>query len=442
MCKKVLFLFAFLLFNMSCPVLRAQAVRFCPETDQLSLSRFQDAKLGLFVHWMACHSPATGDSWSIGRGTPKSVADSITLQWNPEKFDARSIVDVAVRAGCRYMVVIAKHHDGFCIWPSEYSVFDTDRISFKRDILRELGDECRRRGLLFGIYYSIADIDYCGWKIMPASGDHIPVPRFGLEDFRRFVQNQTGELVRRYHPDLLWFDGFWLGSLWTPEDGKKLYSYIQSLDRRILSTRLSSTKDGKGHDMFFDNGASGDYFSMEAKTTDAPDCPWEACTSITYPVYAYEPDAPMLSAEKLIVMFNRTLCGGGNLLVNIGPKPDGTMPTEQAGRFYELTSWIDRNKEAVYGTRGGPFRQTETLGCTHRGNMLYLHVRDGKAGSVSLDLPEEYVVQAARVLSTGHKARFTQRGRHLTVKFSRGGAGEIPVIAVTLNKPLHIKGWM
>lgn len=192
-------------------------------------------------------------------------------------------VDVAVRGGCRYVVVISKHHDGFCIWPSDYSVFDTDRIAFQRDILRELGDEYRRRGLLFGIYYSIADIDYCGWKAM-------------------------------------------------------------------------------------------------------------------------------LGADELIAMFSRTLCGGGNLLVNIGPKPDGTMPEEQAARLYELTAWINGNAEAVYGTRGGPLRQTDALGCTHRGDKLYLHVRDRQARSLRLDLPEGCAVRAAKVLSTGRKASFTQRG--------------------------------
>lgn len=127
---------------------QAQSVKMNPKTDNALLTRFQDAKLGLFVHWMACHTPTTGDSWSIGRGTPKTVADSITMSWNPEKFDARRIVDVAVQSGCRYMVVISKHHDGFCIWPSAYSDFDLDRGAFHRDMLKELGDECRRRGLL------------------------------------------------------------------------------------------------------------------------------------------------------------------------------------------------------------------------------------------------------------------------------------------------------
>ena len=100
--------------------MQSQTTVLNPQTDKKLLKQFQDAKLGLFIHWMACHSPGTGDSWAIGNGTPKSVADSITMKWNPQNFNPKEIVNVAVQAGCKYMVVISKHHDGFCIWPSEY----------------------------------------------------------------------------------------------------------------------------------------------------------------------------------------------------------------------------------------------------------------------------------------------------------------------------------
>ena len=256
--------------------LASQVTLVNPMGDMKLLEQFQDAKLGLFVHWMACHSPGTGDSWNIGRGKTKTQADSITLHWNPVNFNAKEIVDVAVKGGCKYMVVISKHHDGFCIWPSSYSVFDIDRIPFKRDILKELGDECRKQGLLFGIYYSIADIDYCGWKRMPELGQEVETPRFGKEDFVQFVHNQTKELITRYNPDILWFDGHWLDPVWGPQEGRELYRFVKSVDKHILSTRLSITRGADGQETFWTDGASGDYFSMEAKTTKGPAFPWEA----------------------------------------------------------------------------------------------------------------------------------------------------------------------
>ena len=152
-----------------------------------------------------------------------------------------------------------------------------------------------------------------------------------------------------------------------------LYQYIKKLKSNTLSTRLAITRGEDGHETFWTDGSSGDYFSIEAKTTDAPSFPWEACTSVTYPVYAYEPDAKMLTADELIGMFSKTLCGNGNLLVNIGPKPTGEMPEEQVERLYELTKWINRNREAVYDTHGGPFKQTDEIGSTYKDEYIYLH---------------------------------------------------------------------
>lgn len=422
---------------------QAQSVKMNPKTDNALLTRFQDAKLGLFVHWMACHTPTTGDSWSIGRGTPKTVADSITMSWNPEKFDARRIVDVAVQSGCRYMVVISKHHDGFCIWPSAYSDFDLDRGAFHRDMLKELGNECRKRGLLFGIYYSIADIDYCGWTRMPGAGEPVPEPRKGKADFVSFVHNQTRELIQRYQPNILWFDGFWLDPLWSAREGRHLYQVIKSAKSDVLSTRLSVTKDSTGQETFWTDGASGDYFSMEAKTTDAPDFPWEACTSVTYPVYAYEPDAKMLSGKALIDLFSRTLCGNGNLLVNIGPKPTGEVPEEQVARLHELTDRIEAHQDAVYGTRGGPYRQTDQLGSTYRGKNLYLHIRDPHIQHVELTLPEACRVKSATVLDTGARVEVRQRGDgRISLVCSFPEDAQIPVIALKLNRKFRFDGWL
>ena len=438
--RKIFFLLMFMYGYLA--YMQGQTTVLNPQTDKELLKQFQNAKLGLFVHWMACHSSATGDSWAIGNSIPKSVADSITMKWNPLNFNPKEIVDVAVRTGCKYMVVISKHHDGFCIWPSEYSVFDIDRIPFKRDILKELGGECRKQGLLYGIYYSIADIDYCGWSSMVQAGGEIKEPKYGREDFIRFVYNQTKELIERYQPDILWFDGFWLDPLWTPEEGKGLYQYIKKLKSNTLSTRLAVTKGKDGNETFWVDGSSGDYYSIESKTTDAPQFPWEACTSITYPVYAYEPDAKMLTSQELIGMFNRTLCGNGNLLVNIGPKPTGEMPEEQVERFYELTKWINRNKEAVYNTCGGPFRQTEQIGSTYKGKYIYLHLRK-PVSTLEFTILSGYQITKSFELSTGQKVKIRQEKNKVILSFPASMMErQIPVIALKLNKEYCFTEWL
>lgn len=422
--------------------LAAQVTMVNPMSDMKLLQQFQDAKLGLFVHWMACHAPGMGDSWNIGRGKTKAQSDSITMRWNPVNFNAKEIVDVAVKGGCKYMVVISKHHDGFCIWPSDYSVFDIDRISFKRDILKELGDECRKRGLLFGIYYSIADIDYCGWPHMPSAGDPVQEPKYGKDDFVRFVHNQTRELITRYDPDILWFDGHWLDPVWGAKEGRELYRFVKSVDKHIQSTRLSITKGSDGQETFWTDGASGDYFSMEAKTTEGPAFPWEACTSVTYPVYAYEPDAKMLTYDELVGMFSKTLCGNGNLLVNIGPKPDGSMPAEQVVRLHEFSQWIARNREAVYNTKGGPYKQTETLGSTYKEDIIFLHLRNIPK-NLTVNALDGYRIESVTHLATGTPVQFQTNGNTWSFDVSSlRGSSDIQVIALKLNKKYHFTNWI
>lgn len=435
-------LLALCLIMYSSQAVRSQTTLYNPQTDKKLLQEFQDAKMGLFVHWMVCHTPETGDSWGIGHRKSKAASDSITLLWNPVNFNPKEIVDVAVNAGCKYMVVISKHHDGFCLWDSQYSIFDIERIGFKRDILKELSEECHKRGLLYGIYYSIADIDYCGWSRMAAAGKPVQQPKYGKKDFVRFVHNQTRELIQNYSPDILWFDGFWLDTLWGPKEGKELYEFIRQQKSAVLSTRLAVTKGKDGKETFINDGSSGDFFSMEAKTAEGPDFPWEACTSVTYPVYAYEPDAKMLTKHELCELFSKTLCGNGNLLMNIGPKPDGSMPREQVNRLNELGEWINQNRAAVYGAKGGPYVQGKWGGSTYKDNMIYLHLRQIDS-SLKIPLPEGYKVVKAYDLTTRKKMSFRQKEGILTLALPRFAPDrEIPVIALQLDKPYIFTNWL
>lgn len=424
-------------------VLWAQVTLVNPRTDKRLLEDFQSRKLGLFVHWMACHTPETGDSWSIGNGTPKRVADSITLAWNPEQFNPKEIVDFAVKAGCKYIVVISKHHDGFAIWDSKFSDWDLQRIKFKRDILKELEQESHKKGLLFGIYYSIADIHYAGWKSMVAAPNPPQDPPGGKPAFIEFVHNQVKELITNYKPDILWFDGHWLDPLWGPKEGRDLYSFVKKLKPATLSTRLSVTREReKGPETFVPDGSAGDYFSYEAKTTDAPSFPWEACTSVSYPVYAYEPNAKMHTKEELITTFNKVICGNGNFLLNIGPERNGALPKQLTDRFLEFSSWISKYKEAVYHTSGGPFKQGDWGGATYKGDKIYLHIRKS-SGLLSIDNLPGYKILSAKNLATGKLVKLQ--------KTAAGYAVEIPepekdmfiaVIELKLDKKFTFTNWL
>lgn len=425
----------------------AQVTMINPQTDMRLLRDFQDRKLGLFVHWMACHTPATGDSWAIGRGTPKHVADSITLAWNPYNFNPKEIVDFAVRSGCKYIVVISKHHDGFAIWDSQHSDWDIQRSAFKKDILKELETEAHKQNLLFGIYYSIADIHYAGWKSMPPIERKPDVPKGGKEAFVQFARNQVKELIQHYNPDIMWFDGHWLDTLWGPKEGRELYSYVKQLKPSTLSTRLSITRaagDTTGPETFVTDGSAGDFFSYEAKTTDAPAFPWEACTSVSYPVYAYEPDAKVHTREELVGMFSKVLCGNGNLLLNVGPTPTGELPAKLTDRFLEFSSWVATYREAVYHTSGGPYKQGDWGGSTYKNDQIFLHLRKIPH---SISIPKQelggYKITAAVDLKSGKRMKVEDTKEHYVIDCSAVGKNElIPVIAVKLDKKYAFTSWL
>ena len=415
-----------------------------PQTDMKLLAEFQKGKLGLFVHWMACFSPATGDSWSIGNGTPKSVADSITLAWNPNKFDAKKIVDFAVKAGCKYMVVISKHHDGFGIWDSKYTDFDLEKLKFKKDILGQLSKEAHKQGLLFGIYYSIADLHFTGWESMPIVQTVPPEPKGGKVAMVQFVHNQVKELIENYNPDILWYDGYWLSKYWTEEDGKNLYNFVKNINPKILTTRNSVTKDSaKKYETFVPDGSAGDFFSWEAtNVTKAPVFPWEGCTSVSYPVYAYDPGAPLQTKKELIEKFDKSICANGNFLLNIGPDTDGALPPSLTNRFLEFSSWMLKNKAAVYNNTGGPFIQGDWGGSTYKDKYIYLHLRKA-TDAISVDIIPGYKIIAAKDLATGRKIKITTTNKGYQIKTPNvNDANVVTVIELKLDKKFVFTNWL
>lgn len=430
-------------FALLCLYTSAQTTVLNPMTDKNLLEDFQKRKLGLFVHWMACFSPKTGDSWGIGRGTSKEVADSITLAWNPKKFSAKEIVDFAVKSGCKYMVVISKHHDGFSIWDSKFTDFDLQAIKFKKDILKELKTEAKRRGIMFGIYYSIADLHYTGWEKMPELNNVPPEPNGGKEKMIEFVNNQVKELITDYDPEILWFDGYWLDKYWTEEDGKNLYNFIKKTKPSILATRTSLTIGADGVETFKPDGSAGDFYSWEAKERlNAPAFPWEGCTSVSYPVYAYDPGAKIQSKKELINIFDKTICANGNFLLNIGPKRDGSLPKKLTSRFLELSEWVLKNKDAVYNTTAGPFKQGDWGGSTYKENKIYLHLRR-QITPFEINVPNGYKLLSAKEIVSG---------KPLAVKKSSNGyiintpmvnaAGGATIIELRLDKNFVFSDWL
>ncbi len=362
------------------------------ETDQerdTRLEWWREARFGMFIHWGLYAVPAGTwngkevggiGEWIMHHGQiPVEDYEKYCQQFNPVKFDADAWARMAADAGMKYLVITSKHHDGFCLWDSKVSDYDIiDRTGFKRDTLAELAQACKKHGVRLCFYHSIMDWhhpDYLPrrpWEKRSAEG----------ADYNRYVaymKAQLKELVQRYDPGILWFDGEW-EKTWTHEEGLKLYDYVRSLKPDILvNNRVDKGRQGmKGiHDA---KEFAGDFGTPEQEipATGLPGYDWETCMTMNDTWGFKSNDHNWKSTRTLIQNLVDIASKGGNFLLNIGPKADGTFPQESIERLAEMGQWMKVNGESIYGTSASPFTKLEWGRCTKKiegsSATLYLHV--------------------------------------------------------------------
>jgi len=166
-------------------------------------------RFGLFIHWGPVSIRGTEIGWSRGAQVPIEEYDALYKQFNPTKFNADEWVSIAKESGMKYLVITSKHHDGFCIWDSEYTDYDIMSTPFKRDILKELSEACRRQGIMFCTYHSICDWYHPDYPL-GSPGGRTKKSNPNMERYVQYLHNQTAEIIRKYGPlGVMWFDGEW-----------------------------------------------------------------------------------------------------------------------------------------------------------------------------------------------------------------------------------------
>ncbi len=380
-------------------------------------------RFGMFIHWGLYAIPAgtykgqqvpSLGEWIRRDGQiPVEEYDLYVDQFNPTQFDADHWVRMAKDAGMKYLVITSKHHDGFCLWDSRLTDFDVMSTPFKRDILRELKTACDRYDIKLCFYHSIMDWhhpDYLPRRSWEA--DTRPVGDADFERYVRHLKGQLKELVDRYDPAVLWFDGEWENT-WTHERGKDLYAYVRRLKPEIIiNNRVDNGRKGsmKG---FSEEGYAGDFGTPEQEIppTGLPGADWETCMTMndTWGYKSY--DQNWKSTEQLIRMLVDAASKGGNFLLNVGPTADGNFPPESVQRLKEIGDWMDLHSDSIYGTQASPFQSLSWGRCTQKqkGNkvLLYLHVfdwpKDGKLLVPGLKSP----VKKCRLLANRKSLDYT-----------------------------------
>ncbi len=352
------------------------------ETEAQRDTRMQwwrEGRFGMFIHWGPVSLKGTEIGWSRGRQVPTEEYDQLCRQFNPTKFDAEEWVKVAKDAGMKYLVITSKHHDGFCLWPSEYTDYHIGNTPFKRDVLEELSEACKENDIRFCTYHSICDWYHPDYPL-GSPGGSAEKQTHNMARYYRYLKNQTKEIVDNYGPlGIMWFDGEW-EKPWTREYGNELYDYLMKIQPTlIINNRVSKGRHGMAGTTKQSHLNSGDYDTPEQRIGGFNrERPWETCMTICRQ-WAWKPDDQMKSAGQCIQTLLRTVGGDGNLLFNVGPMPDGRIEPRQVERLKEMGAWLGKYGDGVYATRGGPFKPGKWGASTCRDDRVYLYVMNWRS---------------------------------------------------------------
>lgn len=396
----------------------------CKNDQKAPLQEWQDMKFGMFVHWGPVSLKGTEIGWSRGNQITFEEYDNLYKKFNPELFDAKEWIKTAKNAGMKYFVITSKHHDGFSIFDTQYSDYDIMATPFGRDVLKELSDECKNQNVLFGTYYSILDWYHPDYPLK--MNRSVPKENSNMEKYTQFMKSQLTELVEKYHTNILWFDGEWEDP-WTHKYGLDLYSYVKNLNSNILiNNRVDKGRKGM-QGKTISSEFAGDFGTPEQEigAFDLENL-WESCITICRQ-WAWKPDDKLKSVKECIQTLVITCGGGGNLLLNVGPMPDGRIEPRQTEVLTKIGEWLKENGESIYNTTGGPFKPSENFASTSKKNQIYLHFMNG---ITEIDLPDiDKTIKKATLLN-GKKTEFSQENGTITVKIPENLSNEIDRVVV------------
>ncbi|AQT67588.1 Alpha-L-fucosidase [Anaerohalosphaera lusitana] len=435
-----------MLFSMLAPAAPAAendtADKYLNETPAEKAARLDwwtDARFGMFIHWGPVSLKGTEIGWSRGTQIPREEYDNLYKSFNPEKFSAQDWVSTAKAAGMKYIVLTTKHHDGFCLWDSHATDYDIMNTPFGRDVVAELAAECKKQGIRFCAYYSIADWyqpDYNTWNTHGGPGYELPAgQKPSMDRYFEYMKTQLAELVNNYGPiGLFWFDGEW-EKPWTTEYGTALYKHCRSLQPDIIiNNRVSKGRHGMAGTTKQTVHNPGDYDTPEQQIGGFnTERPWETCMTICRQ-WAWKPDDNMKSLKQCLQTLIYVVGGDGNFLFNVGPMPDGRIEPRQVDRLREMGDWLDKYGEGIYQAHGGPFKPGKWGASTHKDNSIYLYVMNWPTSSELALPPIPAKIENATLLTPGSDLAWSQSADRITLSLPDSQQDPVAtIVELTLN---------
>lgn len=413
--KKSLLTLVSALLSLSC--LAQQQVCYVPTAENLKARQeFADSKLGVFIHWGIYSMFAQGEWYMTNANVDNKEYAKAASAFYPIGFNAKEWVSAIKAAGAKYICFTSRHHDGFSMWNTEQSDYNiVDATPFGRDVIKELSDECHRQGIKLHLYYSHIDWtrdDYpAGWT---GRGTGKDPDNENWPSYYAFMNRQLTELLTHYGEiGAIWFDGWWdHGNDSVPFDWQleEQYELIHHLQPACLVGNNHHQTPIEGEDIqIFERDLPGENKAgMSGQAVSR--LPLETCQTMNG-MWGYKIiDQNYKSTDTLIRYLVSASGKGANLLLNVGPQPNGKIPSAALDRLQAIGEWTSRYGETIYGTVAGDVPVQEWGVTTRKGNRLFVHIFDHK--EKELHLPLQGKVKKAFVYDTKQmlKTKRTEEG--------------------------------
>lgn len=379
---------------------------------------FNDARFGLFVHWGPSSLLGAGE-WVMNNRNIK-VADYTHLQkaFNPVDFDAQKWVSMVKNAGMKYITLITRHHDGFSMWDTKQSEWKITNTPYKKDIVKQIADECHKQGIKICFYYSLldwyrSDYQYETGRTGKGTGR---TEKSNWENYIKFMKAQLTELLTNYgEVGTIWFDGHW-DQLDNDHDKaqtskvdwkyEEIYSLIHKLQPNCLigNNHHLSPLPGEDFQMFEKDLPGGNSTGFGGASVSQ--LPLETCETIADSWGFNITDRNYKSTKQLIHYLVRASGFGANFLLNIGPMPNGEIQPEFTERLSGMGAWLQKNGETIYGTSGGFIRPQPWGAITQKSNRIFIHLLDAKEDKLLIPFPQK--IKSAKIFGTNTMVKFQQ----------------------------------
>jgi alpha-L-fucosidase len=375
------------------------------EDRQKRTEWFREARFGMFIHWGLYAIPARGEWVKTKEKLSEKKYREYFDNFNPVDYDPAEWAKIAKHAGMKYVVLTAKHHDGFCLFDSKYTEYKATNTPAKRDLIKEYVEAFRAKGIKVGFYYSLIDWNHPHYPNVgnhPRKGDsEWDAKEYDFDKYIEYMHNQVRELLSNYgRIDIMWFDysfGEYSGEKWK---STKMVNMVRELQPDILiDNRLGGNMEAEHPEIY-----AGDFEGPEqiipyeiVRDEIGRPIPWESCITLNNQ-WGYARGENYKSGKDVIRTLVNCVSKGGNLLLNVGPDARGNIPEKSIEVLKEVGEWMKLNSESIYGCEPADYEKPQWGYYTQKDDVIYAHILEQGIGQYYLPKMKNKVKRATLLM--------------------------------------------